>query len=107
MIISRPHTSPEEVQKTRERLGGKTQPTAALASASPLSGQGAPLLTPEQQATAAANLKARADARGATAPEQLDTFTAESTAISTIPVIVSKKGTKVPPPAKPLDALLE
>lgn len=66
MEISRPHTSPEEAQKTRDRLAGKAAPTAALGGTTETASP-APLMTAEQKKVADANLKARMDARRAAA----------------------------------------
>jgi hypothetical protein len=66
MQISTPHKSPIELQKTRDRLSGNTPPTAALAAAQ--GKETSPFMTPEQKAIAAANLKARMDARRSASP---------------------------------------
>lgn len=94
MQISRPHTPPEEVQKTRERLAGKTQLTAALTTGGP------PVLTPEHKATAEANLKARAEARRAVGSAVSTSFVPTSSVPPIAPpaaVTSTRKGTKVPP----------
>lgn len=62
MVTSRPGPSAEDVQKIRTRLAGGDLP-GTQAAVQTEADKSPPLLTPEQAATAAANLKARMDAR--------------------------------------------